>query len=67
MNILSKFRLPLFLLTVVAVMTSCSDNDEATPVVPVASKTIVDVAVADPQFSILVSALQKADLVNTLK
>lgn len=66
MNTFSKFRLSILSLALVAVFTSCSD-DETTPVIPAAPKTIVDVAISDPQFSILVSALQKADLVNTLK
>lgn len=45
-------------------LTSCSDDDD--PVVE-KPKTIVDVAVADSNLSILVSALQKADLVSALQ
>lgn len=67
MNTLFKTRVFLLSLVIVAALASCSDKEETTPVIPDAPKTLVDVAVADPQFSILVSALQKADLVNTLK
>lgn len=60
-----KSRLQYFLvaLLMVGVFTSCSKDDD--PVVE--SKNIVQTAVSDPQFSILVSALQKANLVTALE
>jgi uncharacterized surface protein with fasciclin (FAS1) repeats len=45
--------------------TSCNDDDDAPVVTP--STTITDIAVATPNLSILVKALTKADLANTLK
>jgi len=48
------------------------DNNEGVPVAPemmeetMKAKTIVDIAVADPNFSTLVKALKVADLVSTL-
>lgn len=61
-NLTSVLFLGLFLS--VGLLTSCSDDDD--PVVE-KPKTIVDVAVADSNLSILVSALQKADLVSALQ
>lgn len=46
------------------VFSACDKDDEATPDT---TNTIVDVAVADPQFSTLVSALQRTNLVPTLQ
>jgi len=45
-------------------LTSCESDDENKMEKP---KDIVEVALTTPDFSILVSALQKADLVNALK
>lgn len=51
--------------------TSCSDDeeDDVTPVVQetVLPATVVDIAASDENFSSLVAALQKADLVSTLQ
>lgn len=61
-------KLSLFVIAFLMVSTfvACNNDDEV--VAPVETpKTIVDVAVSDPQFSILVAALTKADLVSTLK
>lgn len=44
-------------------LTSCESDDEQMD----SSKNIVEVAVANPNFSTLVAALQKADLVNALQ
>lgn len=46
------------------IVTSCKDDDEVEPMVEV--KSIVETAQADAQFSILVDALIKADLVSTI-
>lgn len=43
--------------------TSCSDDDSATPAEP---QTIAEIAAGDTQFSILVDALERVDLVNVL-
>ena len=61
-NLTSVFFLGLFLSF--GLLTSCSDDSD--PVIE-KPKTIVDVAVADSNLSILVSALQKADLVSALQ
>ncbi|GFD71401.1 beta-Ig-H3/fasciclin domain-containing protein [Tenacibaculum sp. KUL113] len=61
-NLTSVFFLGLFLSF--GLLTSCSDDND--PVIE-KPKTIVDVAVADSNLSILVSALQKADLVSALQ
>lgn len=45
-------------------LTGCSKDEEKVDPKP---QTIVDVAIANPQFSTLVEALQKANLVETLK
>jgi transforming growth factor-beta-induced protein len=58
-------KLPfLFALAITLVFaSSCSDDDEAPAP---GSQSIVEIAVGDPQFSTLVAALTKADLVSTL-
>ncbi|TDQ21869.1 fasciclin domain-containing protein [Tenacibaculum caenipelagi] len=61
-NLTLMFFLSVFLSF--GLFTSCSDDDD--PIIEQA-KTIVDVAVADSNLSILVSALQKADLVSALQ
>lgn len=61
---ISKTKFFALCALVIALFTfnSCKDDD-ATP-----AKNIIDIAVADPaNFSILVAALQKAELVETLK
>ncbi|NND32315.1 MAG: fasciclin domain-containing protein [Saprospiraceae bacterium] len=58
-----KTHLIFLLLAGLTLMTSCEKDDEASP----ASKTIVDIAIADPQFSTLVSALERTNLVSTLQ
>lgn len=61
-NLTSVLFLGMFLSF--GLLTSCSDDDD--PVIE-KPKTIVDVAVADSNLSVLVSALQKADLVSALQ
>lgn len=60
---MKKTALFLTLLTFVFAFTSCN-NEEETVTPP---NTIVDIAVQDSRFSILVAALQKADLVSVLQ
>lgn len=60
-NLISVLFLGLFLSF--GLLTSCSDDD---PVIE-KPKNIVDVAVADSNLSVLVAALQKADLVSALQ
>ncbi|MBT9189667.1 fasciclin domain-containing protein [Zobellia russellii] len=66
--ILNNFKglLPLALVSILFV--SCSDDDNA-PEIPqeMPETTIVDVAISDSNLSILVEALDEADLVTTLK
>jgi uncharacterized surface protein with fasciclin (FAS1) repeats len=54
----------LVLAVALFLFTSCEKDDEATPAT---TNTIVDVALSDPQFSTLVSALQRTNLVSTLQ
>lgn len=58
----SKFRYAFIALAMVTVFTSCAKEEDTTP----KAKTIVEVASSDPQFSILVEAVDKAGLVSTL-
>jgi len=62
----SFFKFSLLILSVFSftVLSACSKDETPEPV-PV-KQTIVDVAVANPSFTILVEALQKAGLVATL-
>jgi uncharacterized surface protein with fasciclin (FAS1) repeats len=65
MKNLRKLLAPLSIVLVsVMVFTSCKKDD---PVTPPAPKDITAVAIGDPQFSTLVAALTKADLVKTLQ
>lgn len=58
-------KLPFLIVLGVALMVNSScDDDNATPAP--GSQSIVEIAVGDPQFSTLVAALTKADLVTTL-
>jgi len=49
-------------------LASCSEDDDnnVEPQVPATQKSIVEIATSDANFSILVDALSKADLVNAL-
>ncbi|OWW23791.1 hypothetical protein B4Q04_18755 [Zobellia sp. OII3] len=64
---LNNFKSLLGLAFTVVMFVSCSDDDNA-PVVPMEPETdIVDIAITDPNLSILVEALGEADLVSTLQ
>lgn len=54
----------LMLSVALLLFTSCEKDEEVTPDI---TNTIVDVALSDPQFSTLVSALQRTNLVSTLQ
>ncbi|PKQ60357.1 hypothetical protein BZG02_19650 [Labilibaculum filiforme] len=62
-----KFNLGIFFLFSFLAFTisACSDDDDDNQPIPM-EETIVDVAVGNADFSILVEALSKADLVSTL-
>lgn len=62
MKATKKFILPILLLITSIGISACSDDNTVE-----APKTIVDVAVADAQFSTLTAALTKAELVTALK
>lgn len=62
-NLTSVFFLGLFLSF--GLLVSCNDNDDEPMVDP--PQTIVDVAVSDSNLSILVAALQRANLVGALQ
>jgi len=61
-----NYRLMLIAsMAVLSVFTSCSKDEDSKDMVQ--SKSIIDIASADPNFSILVAALNKAGLVSTLQ
>lgn len=60
MKIISHLTKIIPILLLVSVFTSCSDDDDVTPVVP-QELTIVETAIATPSLSSLVAALQAAD------
>lgn len=62
-NFINRFFLVFFVFASV-VMTSCNNDDDSNPTTP---NTIVDVASNDANFTLLVAALQKAELVETLQ
>lgn len=60
-----KFKFLFLFISLLSIgFISCSDDDES---VTPTSNTIVDIALGDAQFSTLVSALQRVDLVSTLQ
>lgn len=64
----NKFSLGvLFLFSFLAFTVACTDDDDDNTQPVAMDETIVDIAVSTADFSILVEALSKADLVNTLK
>lgn len=63
LHLKSKLQYFALALIFVGVLTSCSKDDKPMN----ETKNIVQTAVSDPQFSILVSALQKANLVAALE
>jgi len=62
MKLSFKFILPILFTVITMSFTSCGDDEEV-----VTPSTIVDVALADAQFSTLTSALTKAELVSALQ
>ena len=66
MSNLVKLLSLLVLCLNLAFVTSCNDDEEVTPD-PEPTNTIVDIATGDANFSSLVAALQRADLVTTLQ
>ncbi|WP_264565099.1 fasciclin domain-containing protein [Flavobacterium sp. N3904] len=66
MKNLLKIKKVLTLSLLIIIGTSCN-NDDDTPVTPVVDNTITGIASSNPDFSILVEALTKADLATTLK
>lgn len=57
-----KYSFSALLFSALTLLSACSDDDSAS-----APKDIVGIAVSDPQFSTLVAALTKADLVGVLQ
>ena len=66
MKIISNYLKLLPLLAMVFMIQSCSDDDNVEGPTVMAT-TVVDVATSSNDFSILVSALQRANLVTTLE
>ncbi|QBA63738.1 fasciclin domain-containing protein [Muriicola soli] len=67
MKTTSKFIKTGLLLLAVVFMTSCSNDDGDDPIIVSTDPDIVDLAIATEDLSILVSALQRADLVAALQ
>lgn len=63
----SMFLVPALALTFILASCDKDDDDDVQPAPAPQSKTIVDIAVEDNSFSILVEALQKANLVQALE
>lgn len=63
MKKLKFLPIAMMLLALPLVFTSCDDDDDGDPQM---TNSIVDIAVSNPDFTILVEALQKAGLVTTL-
>ena len=57
----------ILLLTVPFILTSCGDDDDITPTPTPEPQNIVEIAVGDDQFSTLVGALQRVNLVSVLE
>ncbi|PZX94290.1 fasciclin domain-containing protein [Flavobacterium aquariorum] len=66
MKNLLKFKKVITLALLIIIGTSCNNDDNTTPT-PAADNTITGIASSNPDFSILVEALSKADLATTLK
>ncbi|NTV35937.1 MAG: fasciclin domain-containing protein [Syntrophaceae bacterium] len=68
---MKKFRIMVVVLLIAVLATACApvatEAPKPTVVMTEAPKTIVDIAVADGRFKTLVTALQAADLVETLQ
>lgn len=62
-----KFGLVLMSLAMLVVVTACNKDDDDQPQPAPMAKTVVEIASGDEQFSILVDALVKADLVSALE
>ena len=64
-----KFKSMIMLMAAVIVLAACKkdDDDNPAPVNPVEDKNIVETAIADAQFSILVEAVTKAGLADALQ
>jgi uncharacterized surface protein with fasciclin (FAS1) repeats len=65
-NVFQLTKILLFL-SIITMATSCAKSDTTIPPVDPPKLTIVDIAAKDPQFTSLVAALTKVDLVTTLK
>lgn len=59
-------RTPYLILTLLFLVLSCNLDDDG-DTIPVPDSNIVDLAVASPELSTLVTALQRANLVSTLE
>jgi transforming growth factor-beta-induced protein len=56
-----KFSFSIVFFSMLTLFSACEDDNEAAP------KSIVDIAISNPDFSTLVAALTKADLVEVLE
>lgn len=64
---MKSFVFQLLLISVSAFVFFACDNDDDTPPEPAIDQNIVEIAAADDQFSTLVSALQRVNLVSVLE
>jgi transforming growth factor-beta-induced protein len=67
-NLFSKFAIIALLLGTSLYLTSCDDDDDnMDDTTPLSEKSVVEIAIEDENFSILVEALTKANLVSALE
>jgi transforming growth factor-beta-induced protein len=66
-TLIKYFSLSTFALVTVLFVTSCNKDEDPQPENPIEKKSIVEIASGDENFSILVEALVKADLVTALE
>jgi len=66
-TLIKFFSLSTFALATVLFVSSCSKDEDPQPENPIEKKSIVEIASGDANFSILVEALAKADLVTALQ
>jgi transforming growth factor-beta-induced protein len=66
-TLIKYFSLSTFALATVLLVTSCNKDEDPQPENPIEKKSIVEIASGDENFSILVEALVKADLVTALE
>ncbi|WP_240924996.1 fasciclin domain-containing protein [Maribellus sediminis] len=63
-NLRTRFLIPVLMLVLAVGFTACDNDDD--DMMPEETNTIADIAIANPDFSVLVEALTKANLVGAV-